>query len=269
MPVPVALNANDDMTLDRLAADAALAVPAPGSVARRIEALAVTAGVPFTVQQNDRLSIEALALLLGAEVCAVSLSGDIATVFTGVTLEISGQAVSMTVPESPANMYAAGGEGLAVSWEGWRGIGYQASVYTVAGDSFHGFTLISSTYAVLVQLLWSDSTGAWLVMIGGAVAGNIAGSALDKVGMRVDGASGDVELLVGATVKTKADFAGLDALFDGLTVIPALTLGTSVGPTLAEGDAYAAEVYVSADALAAFSFEAGTLDWCGDLIGGA
>lgn len=199
-------------------------------------------------------------------VCAYPLNGDIAAIFGGQPLDISDQTVSKTVPSSPPNTYVSGGPVTPVSWAGWRAIGYQASDYSTASNSFHIATLISSSYTTFAQLIWSDATSNWIVQLAGGVVGSFAGNAFSKVGFRVDGASGDAEVFVDGASKTKADIAGLGGLFSGLSVIAAQSLGGTASPTLTEGDEYSADLSTSAPNLSGFGFPVGTDDWCGNAI---
>lgn len=201
--------------------------------------------------------------------CAITLTGDIAAVFGGQPLDISGQTVSKTVPETPANFYAAGGPAVPVSWAGWRGIGYQASDYTTALDSYHGIFISTADVSNYVLLVWDDElgpSGGWSCLVDGVLAMLFLGTPTSKVGMRIDGSTGDVEVIVDGVIKTKADAPALGGALAGLTVLPASFCGTPAAPTLTEGDAYEAQVYTAAADLADVGFPAGTLDWCGDVI---
>lgn len=199
--------------------------------------------------------------------CSITLTGDIAAVFGGEPLDISGQNVSKTIPASPANFYAAGGAAAPVTWDGWRGIAYQAADFTTALDSFLGFTLISSDYAKSAQVTWDESLSSWLLLVDGSVVtGLIAESVNAKAGFRIDGSTGDVELYIGSTTLTKSTIASLGGVFSGKSVVAAPTVGNPSVVTLSEGDTYSANVITSAAGLSSIGFPAGTGDWCGNTI---
>ena len=201
-----------------------------------------------------------------APACSITLTGDIAAVFGGQPLDISGQSVSKTVPESPANSYIAGGASTISGWSGWRAVGYQASDFTTAGNSEHTIIVINSTYTTYVGLLYSEAGAGWIILVNGGVVGTISGSATSKVGVSVNGSSGDVRISVDGVVRTKATHASFGGLFSGAAVLPVPILGSLASPTLTDGDTYAAQVFTAATDLADVGFPAGTLDWCGDAI---
>lgn len=198
--------------------------------------------------------------------CAITLTGDIAAVFGGQALDISGQMVSKTVPASPASIYAAATDFVPVSWSGWRGVGYQASAFSVADVSRHDVTLIDSTYTTTVQLV-KISTGGWVLSINSSSPEAFAAGPSQKVGLRVDGATGDVEVFIGSEVRTKADYPALGGLFSGKNIAVGASLGFVGGSSLTAGDTYAAQIYTAAADLTDVGFPAGTLDWCGNPIG--
>lgn len=199
-------------------------------------------------------------------VCTITLTGDIAAAFGGEPLDISGQVVSKTVPESPPMAYIATGSSTISGWSGWRSIGYKASDFTTAGGSENTLIVMDSTYTTYVGLLYTNAGSGWVVLVSGVNVGGFVGTSGDKVAIRVDGASGDVELRVNGVTKTKVDIAALGGLFSGAEVFPAAILGGLVSPTLTEGDTYSAQIYTAAADLADVGFPAGTLDWCGNPI---
>ena len=219
---------------------------------------------------NDRLvqSLTAGDFFGSGDVsCSIALTGDIAAVFGGQPLDISGQTVSKTMPASPANFYGAGGPVVPVSWSGWRAFAYKASVFNTAGDSYHSVVLGESDLSAYVQLSWDDTgAGAWLGLVNGVFVVSFFGSATSKVGIRVDGSTGDVEMVVDSVVKTKADAPALGAALAGAEVFIIASIGTPLSSTLTEGDTYEAQVYTAAADLTDVGFPAGTKDWCGNEI---
>ena len=228
----------------------------------------MTASYPPTLKVSDDpdTAPNEKAFVPSVAACTTTLTGDIAAVFGGQPLDISGQTVSKTVPGSPANFYAAGASALAVSWSGWRGIGYHVTDFTTAGNSFLGFTLISSDYARSAQVTFDESIPAWVLLVDGVVRlSPISETVTTRAGFRIDGATGDVELYLGATTATKSTITQLGGVFSGKSVIAAPTLGNNASPTLTAGDTYAADVVTGAG-LSDFGFPGGTLDWCGSAL---
>lgn len=200
--------------------------------------------------------------------CVITLTGDIAAVFGGQPLDISGQTVSKTVPESPADVYAAGGPAVPVSWTGWRAFAYKASDFTLSDTNVHGLHAISMDGGpVALSTLFANTTGQWGFYTTGFLFAIESGSFDDKCGIRINGDTGDAEIYVGSHVFTKEDWAALGGMFLGKSPAPVATLGNPFsGSPFTAGDTYSAQIYTAAADLADVGFPAGTLDWCGNLI---
>ena len=199
--------------------------------------------------------------------CAITLTGDIAAVFGGQPLDISGQMVSKTVPASPASTYAAGvyPDSINLNWSGRRAIAKQVSVFNTSGLTT--WLLTNPTFTKLVQLAFVN--GVWQVNDGSAEnkVDFGAGTGLEKVAFVVDGATGDIEAWVDGVSVTKNDLAPwMASFFAGETAIySADTLQNGAVP-LAEGDTFSAQIFTAAADLDDVGFPAGTLDWCGNEI---
>ena len=202
-----------------------------------------------------------------APVCEITITGDIAGDLGGQPLDISGQDVSITVPASPPNFYAAGGPAATVSWSGWRVFEFAATTYSTAGNSYHTAFAINSAYTKSVQATWEEASGVWLILINSGFIGTLSGTATSTTGIAINGSSGDAELYLDAHTITKADsgYSGLGALFSGDNAQPACTFGTS-SPTLSEGDQYAATFTTDHESLRSATYPSGYLDWCGNTI---
>lgn len=199
--------------------------------------------------------------------CSITLTGDIAAVFGAEPLDISGQTVSKTVPETPADTYAAGGPAVPVSWTGWRGFAYKASVYSSAsGMSSHSVGLYGPSVPAGIQVFWNEFSSEWFINPNSLPDTIKSGTFDEKVGIRVDGATGDVEVYVGGVVKTKADYPSLGGVFSGADIEPVAMFGGTGAGNLTEGDTYAAQIFTAAADLTDVGFPAGTLDWCGNEI---
>lgn len=222
-------------------------------------------GYSGDINSRLRQALQAGDIFAAAAACTITLTGDLAAVFGGQPLDISGQTVSKTVPASPADLYVAASGFSPVSWSGWRGVAYQASTFSTVETSRHDITLIDSTYTTTVRLV-QLSSGGWVLSINSSSPEAFALGPFEKVGVRVDGATGDVEVFIGADVRTKSDYPALGGLFAGKSVAVGAVLGYTGGASLTAGDTYSAQIYTAAADLTDVGFPAGTLDWCGNSI---